>query len=66
MKKERIISYRANCNFKEVPYIRLSGKWLQDMGFTIGSNFTVITDKNTVSLKLVNKKESINDTNTSV
>ena len=66
MKTRRIISYRANNKFKAVPFIRLSGAWLQLVGFEVGMHFTLSTDKNSIRLQLINSKENINDPDTSI
>ena len=66
MKTKRIISYRANNKFKAVPFIRLSGAWLQSIGFGVGMHFILSTDKNSIRLQLINSKENVNDPDTSI
>jgi len=39
-----------NTNFKSVPYIRLSGSWLNEAGFGIGSLFVAETEENKIVL----------------
>ena len=39
-----------------LPEIRLSGKWLQDLGFNCGGNVTVLTEKNRI---IIIKSEKI-------
>lgn len=39
-----------NTNFKSVPYIRLSGNWLQEAGFGIGSLFVAEVEENKIVL----------------
>ena len=44
MKRNRIISYKADM-LQTVPFIRISGKWLERLGFKIGSSFHLLIDK---------------------
>ena len=37
-------------NFKSVPYIRLSGNWLNEVGFGIGSLFVAEVEENKIVL----------------
>lgn len=39
-----------NMNFKSVPFIRLSGKWLNEAGFGIGSSFVAEVIENKIVL----------------
>ena len=41
MKQQRKVSYLSNNGRvnRPVPFVRLSGKWLKEIGFEIGSNF---------------------------
>lgn len=41
-----------NSNRKNTPYIRLQGKWLQEIGFKVGTQFTAEVVKNQIILKL--------------
>lgn len=66
MKTKRIISYRSNSKFKTVPFIRLSGEWLQSFGFSVGMHFILTADRNSIKLQLVDSKENVNDPNTSI
>ncbi len=66
MKTKRIISYRANHKFKTVPFIRLSGAWLQSIGFNVGMHFILSADRSSIKLQLINSKENINDPDTSI
>ena len=49
MKHKRIVSYLSNSRSvnRPVPFVRLSGKWLEDIGFNIGSSFTIVIHKST-------------------
>lgn len=44
MKSIRTTSYRASL-YSTVPFIRISGEWLNRLGFNIGSTFTLKIDK---------------------
>lgn len=50
MKTKRKTSYLAYENNK-VPYIRISGKWLEDIGFRVGENFSLDVKNNQILLK---------------
>lgn len=52
----RIVSYMANSEHKEVPYIRLQGNWLNAAGFEIGSLFIAEVLENKIVLI---KKEKV-------
>ena len=39
-------------NYREVPFIRLRGKWLQALGFGIGQKFTVEESEGSLILKV--------------
>lgn len=66
MKKQRVISYKANHHFRKVSFIRLSGEWLHELGFSIGNTFVLNADKETLTLKLIKQEEAIDDTNVSI
>jgi len=34
-----------------VPQIRLQGKWVEKLGFTVGSKFTLVADNGTIVLQ---------------
>lgn len=42
-----------NSEFKTTPFIRLQGKWLTELGFEIGTQFTAEIENNRIVLKLV-------------
>ena len=47
MKYRRKVSYlnnRSSVN-RAVPFVRLSGKWLEEIGFNIGSSFIIAIHK---------------------
>jgi hypothetical protein len=49
----RKISYLSPANSKQsVPFIRISGKWLQQLGFNIGDQFTIQLTNNQIILQL--------------
>lgn len=53
MKVIRKISYLSPANSKQsVPFIRISGKWLQQLGFNIGDQFTIQLTNNQIILQL--------------
>jgi hypothetical protein len=43
----------ANNSFNEVPFIRLSGSWLKDAGFSIGNNYRVEINQNKLILEVI-------------
>jgi len=56
MKTERKTSYMAYEKNK-VPFIRLSGKWLSNIGFNVGTKFQLIKEKNKIILVLSNNSD---------
>lgn len=62
MKKARKTSYIAYKN-KCVPFIRLSGKWLEELGFNVGSNFMLVKENNKLTLSLINSEPINNSLN---
>ena len=57
IKTKRVVSYRTlKTGF--VPYIRISGKYLEQFGFSIGNGFNVIfTDKKIVLEPIIKKNK---------
>ena len=47
MKYKRVVSYLINPKSvnRAVPFVRLSGKWLEEIGFIIGGSFTIAIHK---------------------
>lgn len=45
----------ANGRFIEVPSIRIQGKWVEELGFHIGSKIQVCENDGEITLKLVKK-----------
>lgn len=41
-----------NSEFKTTPFIRLQGKWLETVGFKVGSSFTAEIIENKIVLKI--------------
>lgn len=41
-----------NSNFETLPFIRLQGKWLSELGFKVGTQFTAEIEDNKIVLKL--------------
>lgn len=48
----------ANSQFKQVPYIRLQGNWLNEAGFGIGSLFVAEVIENKIVLRRNTENES--------
>jgi len=42
-----------NSEFNSNPYIRLQGKWLNEVGFKIGSQFIAEIENNKITLKII-------------
>jgi toxic protein SymE len=40
-KRQLTVSYTYTQSGKEIPFIRLQGKWLKELGFEIGKKITV-------------------------
>lgn len=40
-----------------IPEIRLTGKWLAELGFEIGKEIEIKEQKNKLTIRLTNKKE---------
>lgn len=60
MKTLRKTSYLAYQKHK-VPFIRLSGKWLEDLGFKVHSTFTLIVEDNSIQLSPVRREGGANE-----
>lgn len=45
-----------NYDYKPVPFLRLSGKWLQQAGFSIDTTVTVIVEDNLLIIRPVEHK----------
>lgn len=45
-----------NSEFKTTPFIRLQGKWLEAVGFKVGSEFIAEIEDNQITLKLKENK----------
>ncbi|MEI3800377.1 MULTISPECIES: SymE family type I addiction module toxin [unclassified Chitinophaga] len=43
------------CEYKRVPWINLSGFWLEKAGFEIGDNIAISVTKETLIIKIENK-----------
>lgn len=43
---------------KTTPFIRLQGKWLEEIGFKVGSRFTAEFEENKIVLKI---REELNE-----
>ena len=56
MKIKRKVSYQRLINKPVVPFIRLSGQWLENAGFSIGREFTLTSQDNKLILEPI--KES--------
>lgn len=53
LKVHRKYSYRSSKGFVLFPEIRLSGKWLKEMGFDCGKSVTVQHEKNRIILTTI-------------
>ena len=51
--RQLTVSSRAAPGCREVPFIRLRGKWLQALGFGIGKKFTVEESEGRLILKVI-------------
>jgi hypothetical protein len=62
MDKINTVSYLNKINSKQKnPFIRLSGKWLQENGFNIGSKYKVKVSNKLLILEIENKYEARNE-----
>lgn len=66
MKHNRTISSLFLSKSKKVPYIRLSGQWLNDYGFRIGDEYRIIVTPDSIILKAKRKEEVSNEIHTRV
>ncbi len=48
----RTVSYLMNGEFKVTPFIRLQGKWLDELGFKVGSKFSAEIKEGKILLKI--------------
>ena len=55
LKISRLIQFRARNRAVQVPEIRLSGKWLLDIGFEQGKNVTVTVQNKKLIITLDEK-----------
>ncbi len=51
------VSFYSNYNCKETPFIRLQGKWLEDIGFRIGDKIEVQEQPEELVIKIVKAKK---------
>lgn len=42
---------------EEVPYIKLTGKWLQELGFNVGDTIQIVKGKDIIILMKPNEEE---------
>jgi hypothetical protein len=57
MKKQRILTiYYIYKNNKRVPYIRLTGNWLKDLGFTQGRKIKLTLENKKIIIELEKRK----------
>ena len=52
------ISSISAYNYKEVPYIRLQGKWLQELGFEIGRKIEVEENEGLIVIRIASVDEN--------
>ncbi len=55
--KEKILTVSgiSSYNRPEYPFIRLSGKWLMDLGFKVGDKIIVQFAKGNLSIRVIDK-----------
>ncbi len=51
----RTVSYSLYNNGNEVPFIRLRGQWLEEIGFKVGKTFTTEITNNQIVITLNNE-----------
>jgi toxic protein SymE len=51
-KRQLTVSYTYTQSGKEIPFIRLQGKWLKELGFEIGEKITVKEQRGLLVLAL--------------
>lgn len=66
MKHNRKISSLYFGKFKKVPFIRLSGQWLDDFGFKIGDEFRINVTQDSIILKAQRKEEVRSEINSGI
>jgi len=66
MKHNRKISSLFLGKAKKVPYIRLSGQWLDDFGFKIGDEYRINVTPDSIILRAKRKEGTANEIHTSV
>lgn len=52
------ISSISGHKFKPVPYIRLQGRWLRELGFEIGRKIEVEESENLIVIRIASTDES--------
>lgn len=52
----KLQSLHRNYNYKPVPFLRLSGKWLQQAGFSIDTTVTVTVEDNLLIIQPIEDK----------
>lgn len=55
---KRVLTVSAIYDRREVPFIRLRGKWLQALGFQIGQRITVEESAGQLILKVVEEDKA--------
>lgn len=58
VEKERL-SFPIIGKRKRVPFLKLSGKWLEDAGFSISSNVSIIVKDNLLIIKPIDELHTI-------
>ena len=58
--KNRIAKIHAKgvprlCESKTVPWLNLSGVWLEEAGFDVGDNIAIAVEKNTITITVAQK-----------
>ncbi|MDA3861512.1 MAG: SymE family type I addiction module toxin [Melioribacteraceae bacterium] len=56
MKTKRKVSYTQNEKSRTVPFIRLSGAWLSDLGYSVGSNFAISIKSDQIILQPIKEQ----------
>jgi len=57
-RKLKVYSKHRNNEINPVPEIRLTGKWMEAVGFQIGDAFQIITGEKSLTIKSINHGNS--------
>lgn len=51
VQKVQYIARKVQRRIKHVPKIQITGAWLEELGFSIGDDFVVITEKGKITIQ---------------